>query len=739
MSDGFAIDKPNPKYPGSYGVHLRIGTETFGSFARVLAARGLSVRGEPTPAGPSFWPSRRRDGYTSFCYAVKPPQMDENELHEAVRQALRSIDTHCEPEPVAQPISTCTYDDWYVAFVSLRDKIVVDHEPSSRLVDELAGDLRRSIAAFDYDQAFKARSALYESGVPWWRYAAEDIWLRFATNDFTGVVECFEQCKASVRSKPRTLLRVASAYMRLHEEDGLERWLNGASNALSMVNAVHSPSDVYGSYWMKFLSAEVAFEKGDYATAARHGQDARLAAERSEGIASIEDVDELLSQIRVHYSESSLISKPPVDESTTSVVPLNARPTIAQFRQMSAKGKHEEIVSCFEKWFAAGSLPEPEHWLIAGLAAHRSGHESALQWLQRADEEGMANYDALMALGSLAGSDRTASMHYYKRACLEQPDSIEAADALTAIAMDTADHTGAVEACNRIISTFDTVEKALKGELFYELRHYHMAMLLGGQSANEVLHEDYVQACVDLIDLYLSQPSSKKRDALKVFGEAQRPLADEPHHLIAVASALERSDDSSHTKAACDSYVNIAMAQADRAPFHDAWVFRDAMQRVFLIAPEFLDVITEAYRENVSRAQAHQDVLGIPSIGLGSPDPVLPDLSGERLVIVGGYGPVRRRAIRFLEEKCHPTSITEIPPPWEESGHLRQRDVSAAIEGKSLIVEVTGCVKHSTTAMVSNALLSHSIPRIRARGTGHSSIVQAILEWYQEGGQGLVA
>lgn len=103
-----------------------------------------------------------------------------------------------------------------------------------------------------------------------------------------------------------------------------------------------------------------------------------------------------------------------------------------------------------------------------------------------------------------------------------------------------------------------------------------------------------------------------------------------------------------------------------------------------------------------------------------------PDLSDERVAIVGGTPQVREKVVAVVREQCRPRSLVEVPPSWERN--LSQSDVDRLLRGATFVVVTTGALKHLTTNMVSNweKRQRHNPRMVYPQGRGVSGVLTAI-------------
>lgn len=133
------------------------------------------------------------------------------------------------------------------------------------------------------------------------------------------------------------------------------------------------------------------------------------------------------------------------------------------------------------------------------------------------------------------------------------------------------------------------------------------------------------------------------------------------------------------------------------------------------------EVIQSELREARDDGVVDEDYDPIPA---EVPDP---DLSDKHVVLLGGQGKVRKLVAQDALERFG-LELVEVPPDWERE--VRCKRVRDVIRGADLAVKVPRCMTHKITNCL--ASIGSDVKVIDAMGTGKSSIIRAVKEYFIE-------
>jgi len=398
----------------------------------------------------------------------------------------------------------------------------------------------------------------------------------------------------------------------------------------------------------------------------------------------------------------------------------------------SAAVAHEYPRMCeAEAAFAPGAMPVDLLPLLAEEAVRAEDWESALSYVTRAHEHGLHTHETYLAEASVRLHRKEADLAYEAmgRALEERPDDMATTRKLIETLFMAEDWTYLIRAFNRWQASIHDREVALAEVDLYDYRLAALTGLLDTGQRAEMLQQ-FAQAASDLIELLMLKKSWVGAAAAYAAAEKQL-LAERPDLLLDLAGSLQEGEGECPARAAL-GYEQVAQAQILKMPRQSVPILREAMLALYVTNPVRYQSMKDMYDQQ--RAQ----LLKEPEFGLdgnaGDAEPVADErlaVHGKRIAVVGGDEPVRKAVEQQLRSQGL-GDFTHVPPPWE--ANLSEDQIRQRVQNVDLVVEVTACVKHSTTVALEHVLAKlPNLRRVFASGKGRRSILRAVEEGLKVG------
>lgn len=377
-------------------------------------------------------------------------------------------------------------------------------------------------------------------------------------------------------------------------------------------------------------------------------------------------------------------------------------------RLLLRKGETAQVIDTCQGW--ADVEEDSELAGMFGLALYRAEHESeALRWLEVAVAGGFVSPETDRALGDLLLSQAPERSAFYLHRALEgsvwDPDTVE----LLLLAEE--DPARQVDLCEAF---FSKVEPELKR---------HSAIFSVWKEAALQIHalESAAKAVSEWADTLVR--ANKWDMAYDLVRELENPLGISALYLD-VLSTLEASDELVHRKAVADEYRALGQKLLSRMN-PDLVLLREIRMRLFYADHGLFKTFEEQYAELRQRQLAHPDVAGQPVPEKLDTGAAKVDLSGIKLVLVGGDRNVRGRVFAQLGSQHGLKKWQEVPPRWE--ANLGESDIRQRLTGADRIVVVHRCLKHADTYALQAALGDSDLDLTYVIGKGHTAIIRTVL------------
>lgn len=306
-------------------------------------------------------------------------------------------------------------------------------------------------------------------------------------------------------------------------------------------------------------------------------------------------------------------------------------------------------------------------------------------------------------------SDTEKAEHYILRAYHEDPENYQLIEEVLAIVQD---RTQRLKVVDEYLSRITTWSEALKARNLFEERVRCLAEFSGPSN------KAFINAVLDLMEV----TGYDQLKCVQFYNTYVKPVKLGHRDLMSILTSMPSCPE------VLDEVERIAVEETARLPRADTAVLRDAYMMLRSERPETARTILELYRESVAEFERDPLVdMGQTGLNYQVIEDHEIDLKNERIVIVGGAESVRRRIVVELGERFGVDSVAEIPPSWERN--LTQDEVNRILKGASIIVLITGAIKHATSNMVNNWLKRQKRrPRVvYPAGRGSSGVLIAIL------------
>lgn len=368
----------------------------------------------------------------------------------------------------------------------------------------------------------------------------------------------------------------------------------------------------------------------------------------------------------------------------------------------------------------AGTRGNKEIEALRGRAYSAMGNPGrARKSLARALELGYRGRETIFAYADLAPDDARAAA-YLEEHLANNPGDTKAAEYLiTMYAKQPAEiiavaerHIGALETLDDIAGALDAFED--RARAYLELGRE------GGEDAVTDAVEAHVLAGEDGRALDFAEGVWDEYGAAPGSPVSKAAFVD-------LLSILETSADAGVRGRVAEWYSRLAQEEIMNMPAFDAAVLQDLATRLFILRPKEYGQVREYFeqrREDLSREP--EELVGpLPDV---FEEPELPRLGQDRILLVGGFPGVVKRLRRTLRNKFNAHSVGSIAPKWESN--FSQKDVRDRVRNATIVVIITGCLAHSTEALVQAARGGGSDDSrfIYPRARGQTGILAAIMK-----------
>jgi len=240
-----------------------------------------------------------------------------------------------------------------------------------------------------------------------------------------------------------------------------------------------------------------------------------------------------------------------------------------------------------------------------------------------------------------------------------------------------------------------------------------------------------VEALSDYVELLLLL--GRAHDAKGAIDEFRGELSTAEYiEVLGIFDDYEEVADEVFGESVLTEYQNAGVTLITKLPDADMNLLRRVAVKLWVHSRRSFDELNSLYREQ-KRKMASEELLqdSLPTLELKGPSA---DLSGRRVVLVGGHSRMRARVEDILRDDGGLEELVVVEPSWERN--RRQVDIDDCVRGADLVVVVTGCMKHSTSIMVDSALKRLGLQDclLKPPGRGHTSVVGSIFEAAQARG-----